>query len=281
MLRRILSTATLVAAVHLLTGCGKTEAEYLAPDPEPPAETARTFKVIHVYVALCDNQSQGIAPVPERIGDGGDPANNLYWGCSDGSRPVFSKSRLWKRLSVTKADGQPKILERLVFQHRKTGAILVVDAWQGREIEPCVREFCQSLAGQHYESFALRPGGKEARVNLGGGADFLAFIGHNGLMDFHVPEVRPNLHRRQKVDAAVLCCRSEAFFSARLRAAGVTPAVLTASNMYPGAFILHDVLEGWFAGESQGQMRLRAAKAYAKNQNISTKSAMHVFAPLP
>ena len=56
---------------------------------------------------------------------------------------------------------------------------------------------------------------------------------------------------------------------------------MTASNMYPGAFILHDVLEGWFKGENRDKLRLRAAKGYAKNQNISTKIAMNVFAPLP
>ncbi|MFK7910301.1 MAG: hypothetical protein AB8F34_06820 [Akkermansiaceae bacterium] len=264
-----------------MSGCNKSEAETLATNPMPPAEAGRTFKVIHVYVALCDNDAQGIAPVPRKIGNGDDPANNLYWGCSDGARPIFSKSKLWKRLSVTKVEAQPKILERLVFQHKKTKAILVVDAWRGSEIEPCIREFCQSLAGQLYESFALKIADKETRINLAGGADFLTFIGHNGLMEFRVPEIKPNPHRKQKVDAAVLCCQSKSFFGGHLKTANVKPAVMTASNMYPGAFIIRDVLEGWFTGESQKQLRLRAAKAYAKNQKISTKSAMNVFAPLP
>jgi hypothetical protein len=51
--------------------------------------------------------------------------------------------------------------------------------------------------------------------------------------------------------------------------------------MYPGAFILHDVLDGWLVGEDQEHLRLAAAKAYTKNQRISTKSALNVFAPLP
>ncbi|MBS1655648.1 MAG: hypothetical protein JSU05_12430, partial [Bacteroidetes bacterium] len=41
-----------------------------------------TIKTIHVFVALCDNKYQGIVPVPAKIGNGQDPANNLYWGCS-------------------------------------------------------------------------------------------------------------------------------------------------------------------------------------------------------
>ena len=257
------------------------EAENLAPNPKPPAETARKFKLIHVYVALCDNDSQGIAPVPVKIGNGDDPPNNLYWGCSDGARPIFSNSKLWTRISVSKVPHQPKILERLVFQHKKTKAILVVDAWRGSEIQPCITEFCQSLAGQHYESITLKLGNQDTKLNLSGGADFLTFIGHNGLMEFRVPELPANPNRKQNIDAAVLCCKSKAFFSSHLKTADATPKLMTASNMYPGAFILHDILEGWFQGEDRKSLRLRAAKAYAKNQGISTKSALNVFAPLP
>ena len=100
-------------------------------------------------------------------------------------------------------------------------------------------------------------------------------------MEFRVPELPANPNRKQSIDAAVLCCKSKSFFSSHLETAGATPMVMTASNMYPGAFILHDVLEGWFQGEDQKALRLRAAKAYAKNQSISTKSALNVFAPLP
>jgi hypothetical protein len=41
-------------------------------------------KQIRVFVALCDNKTQGIVPVGEKIGNGDDPDSNLYWGCSDG-----------------------------------------------------------------------------------------------------------------------------------------------------------------------------------------------------
>jgi len=82
----------------LFTACTDSREENLAPNPDPPAETGRDFKVIHVYVALCDNASQGIAPVPARIGNGDDPANNLYWGTADGARTIFSRSKNWKRL---------------------------------------------------------------------------------------------------------------------------------------------------------------------------------------
>src|ERR1044072_7487753 len=43
-------------------------------------------RLIHVYVALCDNDSQGIVPVSKRMGNGNDPENNLYWGNGYGVR---------------------------------------------------------------------------------------------------------------------------------------------------------------------------------------------------
>lgn len=264
-----------------LASCHEAKSEKLDPNPTPPAEANRDFKVIHVFVALCDNKSQGIAPVPEKIGNGDDPGNNLYWGCTDGARPIFSKSPSWKRLSSGTVKDQPEILERLVFQHQDTKAVLVVDAWRGSTIKPCIQTFCQSLAGQHYESLKLKTAKGDSTINLGGGADFLTFIGHNGLMEFRVPHYPANPKRKQAVHAAVLCCKSKAFFSGHLEKAGATPVILTASNMYPGAFILHDVLEGWLAGEERDALRQRAAKAYAKNQGIATKGALTVFAPLP
>ncbi len=35
-------------------------------------------ETIHVFVALCDNQNQGIVPVPASLGNGQDPKSNLY-----------------------------------------------------------------------------------------------------------------------------------------------------------------------------------------------------------
>ncbi len=281
MIRLLLKLPLCLTLCLSLACCGRAKSEKLDPNPAPPAELGRSFKVIHVQVALCDNASQGIAPVPAKIGNGDDPANNLYWGCSDGARSIFAKSPSWKRLSAGKVDDRPEILERLVFQHQQNQAILVIDAWQGAQIKPCIRQFCQSLAGQYYESLKLKAAKGEATINLGGGADFLAFIGHNGLMEFQIPQYPANPNRKQTVSAAVFCCKSQSFFSGHLEKAGAKPVLLTASNMYPGAFLLHEVLNGWFANEDHPSLRQRAARAYAKNQGISTKGALTVFAPLP
>ena len=59
----------------------------------PAAMAQPPTRVIHIFVALCDNASQGIVPVPARIGNGDDPKNNLYWGAAFGIRTYFERVR--------------------------------------------------------------------------------------------------------------------------------------------------------------------------------------------
>ena len=42
------------------------------------------IRSVHVFVALCDNENQGIVPVPSHLGNGRDLKGNLYWGSSGG-----------------------------------------------------------------------------------------------------------------------------------------------------------------------------------------------------
>lgn len=70
-------------------------------------------RVIHVVVALCDNQYQGIVKVPPGIGNGQKPDTNLYWGAGYGVKTHFDRSAEWKRMTCVKAD-VAHILDRAV-----------------------------------------------------------------------------------------------------------------------------------------------------------------------
>lgn len=50
-------------------------------------------KTIGVFVALADNASQGIVPVPAAIGNGDDPGRNLYWGTAEGFHQYISRKQ--------------------------------------------------------------------------------------------------------------------------------------------------------------------------------------------
>ncbi|GAB4337265.1 MAG: hypothetical protein Kow0099_10580 [Candidatus Abyssubacteria bacterium] len=57
------------------------------------ASDEESTRTIYVFVALCDNEHQGIFPVPPKLGNGDDPANNLYWGAMYGVKTEMRTQR--------------------------------------------------------------------------------------------------------------------------------------------------------------------------------------------
>src|SRR3712207_6590162 len=86
----------LLVSLLCFAGCSKTEtpAEAVSAKTSENTEIPKTRnpgKVIHVLVALCDNENQGIVPVPAFLGNGEDAPRNLYWGAAFGIKTFFSK----------------------------------------------------------------------------------------------------------------------------------------------------------------------------------------------
>jgi hypothetical protein len=97
-------------------------------------------RLIHVFVALADNQHQGIVPVPATLGNGDDPARNLYWGAAFGVRTFFRKSPEWKEIASLPHPGT-FILKRSIFQENAGRVLLVADAYRGSEIKQALTDF--------------------------------------------------------------------------------------------------------------------------------------------
>lgn len=214
-------------------------------------------KRVHVFVALADNEHQGIAKVPVKIGNGDDADSNLYWGTTDGFKSVFGRSKAWK-LEKTEENPSAEILERRSFRHTSKDCVLVAEAWRGKDIHQCLEAFFASLRDRK--------------------SDLTAFIGHNGLMDGPVA-VSP-LDTTNTTDAIILCCMSAGWFKPHLEALKVRPVLTTEQFMYPGSFLLRDALEVWLSGGPRSDIRMAAARAYAANQKISVKAAAGVFTKL-
>jgi hypothetical protein len=229
-------------------------------------------KVVHIYAALCDNASQGIQRVPEKIGNGDDPEHNLYWGCDDGVRSVFRRSKSWKRMSAADPDGDGPVLERLVSRHVSQDVWLVADAYRGREIKTCLTDYFAALAGSLKGDITAG----DTTFAAAGAADLIVYAGHDGLMEFEVPVPAPVEGRKPKA-AIALCCVSRTFFQPHLEKQQVQPLLLTTQLMYPAAQCLHESIGGWLAGKSGPQCLQLAAAAYAANQGISPKAAAGVF----
>ncbi|MDR0517976.1 MAG: hypothetical protein LBH25_13130 [Fibromonadaceae bacterium] len=223
-------------------------------------------KTIHIFVALCDNEYQGIVPVPKAIGNGQDHNKNLYWGALYGIRTYFKKSNEWKLLDTRGKNGI--ILERLIFKHATANYYLIADAYDGQYIEQCTKDFLSGSSGSKKDTLMFN--GKT--LGIGGNASLLAYIGHDGLMDFELSETYIN-NDGKKRDVIILACYSKHYFSSYLKDANVNPLLWTTNLMAPEAYTLHDALTGYVNGETNESIREKGAAAYSKYQKCSLKAA--------
>lgn len=233
-------------------------------------------RVVHVFVALADNQYQGIVPVPARIGNGDDPEHNLYWGAGGGVKTYFRRAQEWTLLS---SGQRPKneILERCVFKHREKNVYLIADAYRGREIRQAIVDFLYAAAGRSVETVTVQSGNVSVALPAQGSASLIAYIGHDGLMDFQlgqVPKKKNEAHR----DAIILACVSKSYFANAVRESGANPLLWTTGLMAPEAYTLKSALDGWIAGEGADQIHERAAVAYDRYQHCGLRAARKLFA---
>lgn len=232
-------------------------------------------RVVHVFVALADNQHQGIIPVPPQLANGDDPTRNLYWGAAYGVRTLFRKSADWREiLSVTKP--KPYILERSIFEHRESGTVLVADAYEGKEIKQAITDFFQAAAGQDSETIPIPAASGTKTEVVPASADLVAYVGHDGLMDFPLPLEIPNQAPANR-SAIILACASKSYFKNLLRKTGAQPLLWTTGLMAPEAYTLKAALDGWISNESAEQIRRRAAAAYSQYQKCSVSGATRLF----
>ena len=233
-------------------------------------QTART---VHVFVALADNQHQAIVPVPARLGNGDDPDQNLYWGSAYGVKTFFSRSADWLLMNCS-AKPKPEVLERCVFKHRKTNTYMVADAYRGSEIREAILDFFDAAAGASPETVVALPSAE--RLAIRGASNLVAYVGHDGLMDFKlpiIPKKKNEIHR----DTIILACASKQYFADLLRVGGAYPLLWTTNLMAPEAYILKSALDGWIGGEHNEQICDRAAGAYDKYQKCGLKAARRLF----
>ena len=228
-------------------------------------------KTIHVFVALCDNKYQGIVPVPAKIGNGQDPANNLYWGAAYGVKTFFSKSSEW-RLVETQKNPAEHILERILFRHRTQNVFLLADAYDGQFIEQTTIDFLLACSGSGVTAMKV----SSNEISFGGVSDLLAYVGHDGLMDFSLSNrfMKQNNEPRK---AIMLACISKEYFSAHLKHTGADPLLWSTGLMAPEAYTLHDALSKWLASGSDNEVRTVAAAAYSRYQKCSQKAAQNLL----
>lgn len=240
--------------------------------------------VIQVSVALADNKHQWIVPVPDAIGDGQDPKNNLYWGARYGLKTYLLKDAGWQKVFSNKSKDD-RILEHLVLSKKiirkgqPVQVFLVADAWDGRFITETIQQFLRYSAG--HDLLLLQTDGK-IKIHGGGVAHLKVYIGHNALMDYFgvkdkfisTPIMATEILQS---DAVVLACNSQRYFESRLENVGAHSLVSTTGLMAPEAYSLDAVITAWVKGNNDVDIRKAAAAAYAKYQKIGNRPAELLF----
>lgn len=238
--------------------------------------------VVHIVVALCDNEHQGIVRVPAHLGDGKNPRGNLYWGAMYGLKSYFQRSVGWSRIEAS-VSVDARVLERVVLtaQVEREGAdaevYVVADAWDGAEIEAAIRTFLDIAGARSEEEIEVTRGSERVTIFAGGSAHVQVFVGHNGLMDFDLAPSDPLPRRSIPASSVVLACVSEAYFRERLQAMGAHCLVLTTGLMAPEAYTLDAVLRSWIGGQSVEAVLGSAAEANHRYQNCGARAARRLF----
>ena len=234
--------------------------------------------VVHVVVALCDNENQGIVPVPASLGNGQDPRSNLYWGALYGVRTHLTRSGY--RLANHTSQAPEGVLERVVLTKSVTRSgqpmqlVVVADAWDGRRIADSIEHFLALAAGRRSETVALASG---ISIQAGGAASVLAFVGHNGLMEFELPSVPRAAAEGLPRGSIVLACASKPYFLDALREGGSHPLLLTTGLMAPEAYTLDAALTALVEGGSSAEIHESAARAYHSYQRCGMRGARGLF----
>jgi hypothetical protein len=228
--------------------------------------------VIHVVVALCDNVHQGIVPVPKALGDGQDPSSNLYWGALYGIRTHLPRTANWIRLTDCRPDDN-RILERVVMYAQverdqwNVPVYIVADAWDGAKIREATAEYLEMTAGRSVQLVQVEQGADRRILQAGGASHVLAYVGHNGLMDFRLAAPDPASKDSPARSAIILACASKSYFLDHLRTAGAHPLLLTTGLMAPEAYTLDSALRLWIAKGTTVAATEGAAVAYNRSHD--------------
>ncbi|MGE3802544.1 MAG: hypothetical protein AB7H80_16120 [Candidatus Kapaibacterium sp.] len=292
----ITSSALIIASLST-----KKEIAVAAPSPAPP-DTVKLSPlsyravqerlqedldsnrpvVIHVIVALCDNENQGIIPVPKKLGNGQEPSTNLYWGAAYGVRAYMTGKGKWKRVRTDTLADQG-ILERVVLKKtiKRSGkdvtAYLVAEAWDGSKIKEAMQRFATMATGRNSVSIQRDDSDSSSTIQAGGDAHLIAYVGHNGLMEFRLDNYPVADTTRPARSALALACASKPYLLKVLQFGGSHPLLLTTNLMAPEAYSLDAAISGFVGGKDIGVIHADVAKVYNAYQKCGMKGARNLF----
>ena len=220
--------------------------------------------IVHLYIPLCDNDHQGIVPTTKSLGDGLSLKTNLYWATSGGTKGYFKNKTDWKTV-YNAFDIDTNVLERIVFKHwiNNSTVYLVADAYRGDRMEETINDYLASISNNRHQTIFLKD---STALNIAGHSDLIMFNGHNGAMD--AITIKPWLNTSTKrTDIVMNACLTYDYLQNEFMHAGGYPLVRTNTLLYPGAYVLEQIIDDWVLGINEVQLCLNAGRAYCLKHN--------------
>lgn len=280
-----------LCAIALLLGAGLSPPGARAQDPldllyaRIAADLGRGDPLrIRIYVALCDNDSQGIVPVKNRaICDGDDAARNIYWGTSGGLSGYLARKG-WRRMP-TDSDAVPS-----------NGAVAVHAHWRGRRwvgrrlrsLAPGIpRRVDVQIEALAYRGAAIRDAMADYIADVhsvhsdDAAPHVIGYMGHNYLLDTDEPLIPPpasNPAEPAPVGVFALSCFGHQSIRPSITRAGAAILLLNRGLTYPGAWTVDGLVEGLSRGADARRLHRIAAKHFARGKGRPARSMMGLFA---
>ncbi len=169
----------------------------------------------------------------------------LYWRARYGVKSYFKfKVKHWVLVEGLDST-ETSILDRVLFRHVTKDIYLLADAYDGEEIKTCIERFLESSNSQ--KSVSISMGSRI--MQFGDDSDLIAYVGHDGLMDYDV-NVTYMLRVTKQKDMMIMACYNKHFFSNETKAAEANPVLWTTHLLAPEAYSLKSAIDGWINNEA-------------------------------
>ncbi len=246
--------------------------------------------VVTVYVALCDNASQGIVRTKNpRICQGDHPERNLYWASSGGLMGHL-RTQPWKRV-LYRPSATDKIAITGVWTRRfrpggalaKRGVsgrfpVYVVGlGYRGTEIHGAMVDYLKAVSGDRPEIIDIDG---QTTIQFGGGAHIVGYVGHDYFMDVR-DEASLLSHTRGQTTLHKgvfgLACHSDNYFRPAIQRRTNHILALNTQLTFPSAFTVLGIIRAVAAGKDHRGIHREAARAFAKGQRQTVRTMLRAL----
>ena len=246
--------------------------------------------VATIYVALCDNDSQGIVPVKNRrICRGDDPEKNLYWATAGGLAATLKQAK-WQRVSIAYS-GEGDLAVKAVWRKsfvpggalRARGVRAPFDVfvlgrgYRGDRIRKAMMDYLDAV--NRDGEIVEEAGG--SRLEAGGASHVVGYIGHDYFYD--VDDWAPLLAARNgdsvlQKGTFALSCTGHVYIRPAIQRKNAHIFILNRTLGFPGAWTAEAVLAALAEGKSMKEIHHSGAQAFAAGQGIPLGTALGSFA---